>query len=100
MIIAENWINDIALTLNEDPAKVREKNLFRKGQKTHFNQEIEEDALYRCWQKCLKQSGYYETREELETFNNQHRFKKRGISIIPTMFGISFTVQYMNQAGK
>ena len=32
-------------------------------------------------------------------FNKENRWKKRGISVIPTKFGISFGVAFLNQSG-
>ncbi len=97
----ETWMNDVALTLGEDPAVIRGKNLIQKGKLTHYNQLVEESNVVDCWNECLKQSGYYEVREELKKFNAANKWKKRGISIIPTRFGISFTIQkFLNQAGK
>lgn len=37
---------------------------------------------------------------KLSCFPRQNRWKKRGIAIIPTKFGISFTVPFLNQVGK
>ena len=99
MMIAENWINDVALTLGKDPAEVREGNLFMKGDRTHYNQEIEDETLQRCWQSCLEQSQYWKVRDEISKFNSENRWKKRGVSVIPTMFGISYTALFLNQAG-
>lgn len=35
----------------------------------------------------------------VDAFNASHRWKKRGLSIIPTKYGISFTALFFNQAG-
>lgn len=35
----------------------------------------------------------------VEEFNKQNRWRKRGISIVPTKFGIAFTALHLNQAG-
>ena len=32
-------------------------------------------------------------------FNAANRFRKRGIALIPTKFGISFTTKFLNQVG-
>lgn len=44
-------------------------------------------------------SNYFEQKADVEKFNSENRWKKRGISIIPTKFGISFTAKHLNQAG-
>ncbi len=99
MFIAENFINDVALYLGKDPEKLRELNLLKKGQLTHCNQVIESTSMNDCWSQCLKQSQFHETREEIKKFNAENKWKKRGISIIPTNFGIAFE-QHLNQGGE
>jgi xanthine dehydrogenase/oxidase len=46
-----------------------------------------------------KQSNFHQEKQNVEAFNAQNRWKKRGISIVPTKFGISFTGLFLNQAG-
>ena len=41
MIIAENFMNDIAVVLEKEPSDVRYPNLFKDGQTTHYNQTVE-----------------------------------------------------------
>lgn len=38
-------------------------------------------------------------RAEIEEFNKKHKYRKRGISMVPTKFGIAFTALFLNQAG-
>jgi xanthine dehydrogenase/oxidase len=40
------------------------------------------------------------TREEVDQFNAHNRWKKRGIAMVPTKFGISFTTKFMNQVNS
>jgi xanthine dehydrogenase/oxidase len=35
----------------------------------------------------------------IKEFNRQNRWRKRGMAMIPTKFGISFTAKFMNQGG-
>lgn len=34
-----------------------------------------------------------------KTFYRKNRYKKRGISVVPTKFGIAFTAPFLNQSG-
>jgi xanthine dehydrogenase/oxidase len=34
-----------------------------------------------------------------DEYNATHRYRKRGVAVVPTKFGISFTALFMNQAG-
>ena len=48
----------------------------------------------------VKEEAHYEERKRaVSTFNKKHKWKKRGIALIPTKFGISFTALFLNQAG-
>ncbi|XP_053315311.1 xanthine dehydrogenase/oxidase [Spea bombifrons] len=99
MLVAECWINDIAQTCGLPADHVRKLNLYKEGDLTHFNQRLEQFTLPRCWDECLRNANYHKRRLSVEEFNRQNRWKKRGIAIIPTKFGISFTLTQLNQAG-
>uniref|UniRef100_A0A8C5SZ13 xanthine dehydrogenase n=1 Tax=Laticauda laticaudata TaxID=8630 RepID=A0A8C5SZ13_LATLA len=91
MMVAECWISDIALKCGLSAEEVRKINLYSEGDLTHFNQKLEGFTLKRCWEECLAKSKYHSRRTNIEKFNQQNRWKKRGIAITPTKFGISFT---------
>ena len=99
MIMAENWMEDIARFLNLPATTIREINLFQRGDQTHYGQHLEECSLQRCWDECKLLNGYDNEKNEIESFNLNNRWKKRGMSMIPVMFGISFTASHMNQGG-
>eukprot|EP00794_Sanderia_malayensis_P005705 gene5705-biopygen4629 len=99
MMVGENMMNNVALFLGKEVEDVRQKNLLSQGQLTHYNQEIESQPMINCWNECLKQSSFYQVKEEVKKFNAENKWKKRGISIIPTKYGISFAEVFLNQAG-
>ena len=99
-MIAESWMNDVACFLGKEPTHVRYMNLFREGQKTHYNQTVESNSLERCWVECIKQCEYERRKAEVDDFNKKSRWKKRGVTIIPTMYGIGFCKSFLNQAGE
>ncbi|XP_075060462.1 xanthine dehydrogenase/oxidase isoform X2 [Mixophyes fleayi] len=99
MMVAEAWMNDISQVCSLQPEDVRKLNMYKEGDLTTFNQKLENFNVHRCWEECLQNSNYRERKAAIEKFNRQHRWKKRGIAIIPTKFGISFTLSFLNQAG-
>ncbi|KAM9316879.1 xanthine dehydrogenase/oxidase [Gastrophryne carolinensis] len=99
MMVVEAWMSDIAQVCNLPPEHVRKLNMYKEGDLTHFSQKLEGFNVQRCWEECLKISEYHKRKLAIEKFNRQHRWKKRGIAIIPTKFGISFTLSFLNQAG-
>ncbi|XP_067420930.1 xanthine dehydrogenase/oxidase isoform X2 [Emydura macquarii macquarii] len=99
MMIAECWMSDVILKCGLPAEQVRKLNLYNEGDLTHFNQKLEGFTLQRCWEECLVSSEYYARKTLIDEFNRQNRWRKRGIAIIPTKFGISFTLSFLNQAG-
>ncbi|XP_043916138.1 xanthine dehydrogenase/oxidase-like [Protopterus annectens] len=99
MMLAECWINDVSLKCGLLAEAVRRMNLYSEGDLTPFGMKQENITLQRCWEECVIKSNYHDRRKQIEEFNRQHRWKKRGMAIIPTQYGIGFTVSFMNQAG-
>ncbi|XP_038627859.1 xanthine dehydrogenase/oxidase-like [Tachyglossus aculeatus] len=99
MLITECWMSRVAVKCGLPPEEVRRLNMYEDGDLTHFNQKLEGFTLPRCWSECLESSQYHARRKDIEKFNRANSWKKRGLAIIPTKFGISFTVPFLNQAG-
>ncbi|XP_069810295.1 xanthine dehydrogenase/oxidase isoform X2 [Dendropsophus ebraccatus] len=99
MMVVEAWMSDIVEVCRLPPEHVRKLNMYQEGDLTHFGQKLEVFNVHRCWDECLKNSHYHERKIAIAKFNKRHRWKKRGIAIIPTKFGISYTLSFLNQAG-
>ncbi|KAG7154629.1 Xanthine dehydrogenase/oxidase-like 2 [Homarus americanus] len=99
MMFTEDIVSRIAAFLNLDYVQVAEQNLYESGDVTHFNQVMENCTVRRCWEEVLTQSKYHPRTAAVHQFNKENRYKKRGISLVPVKFGISFTATFLNQAG-
>ncbi|KAL2812186.1 Molybdopterin-binding domain of aldehyde dehydrogenase-domain-containing protein [Aspergillus granulosus] len=101
MYFAECIVYAIAEKLNIPVDEVRRRNLYEIGQRTPFHQVIDEDwHVPMLLEQVRQEARYDERRREVEVFNAKHRYRKRGICLIPTKFGISFaTALHLNQAG-
>ncbi|XP_014488369.1 PREDICTED: xanthine dehydrogenase isoform X2 [Dinoponera quadriceps] len=99
MFVAENIIRQIADYLQMDVVKLSELNLYKEGDLTHYNQQLLNCTMDRCWRECLESSHYNERLVEIQRYNKENVFKKRGIAIVPTKFGIAFTALFLNQSG-
>ncbi|GJQ84033.1 ry [Trypoxylus dichotomus] len=99
MFAGENMIRNIAEYLNKEVAEISYLNLFKEGEATYYSKVVENCTLQKCWKECIRSSNYEERKIKVEKFNTENRYKKRGISVIPTMFGISFSISFLNQAG-
>ncbi|XP_023152952.1 xanthine dehydrogenase/oxidase [Amphiprion ocellaris] len=99
MMVAESWITDVAQSLGRSADEVRRLNLYKEGELTPYNQVLDHLTLDRCWDECLSRSGYQQRRAAIDLYNRQNRWTKRGLAVVPTKFGISFTAVFLNQAG-
>lgn len=75
----------------------QEINFLSEGSILHYGQKIEQCTLQRLWNELKSKSDFLNAREKVEQFNLHNRWKKRGVAMIPTKFGISFTTKFMNQ---
>ncbi|XAR60386.1 Xanthine dehydrogenase, partial [Bertholletia excelsa] len=99
MLIAENWIQRMAMKLKKSPEEIREINFLHEGSVLHFGQQIKHCTLQRLWNELKSSCDFLKAQKDVEQFNIQNRWKKRGVAMVPTKFGISFTTKFMNQAG-
>ncbi len=98
-VIAEYIMDDIARAVGRDPLDVRYDNLYKDGDTTHYGQTIEHYLMPQLLKQLEAESEYRARRKAINEFNEKNTYKKRGIAITPVKFGISFTVQFLNQAG-
>jgi xanthine dehydrogenase/oxidase len=100
MMVTEDIIDAIARGLRKCPDDIRDINLYApEGDVTHFGQLLEGCQVRACWDTVVNSSDYTARKAQVEAFNKQHRYRKRGMALIPTKFGISFTTKFLNQAG-
>ena len=99
MFIAETYMEEVADHLGMPVEKLREINMYEPKQITHFNQELRDWHIPLMYKQVLDDSSYYERKREIDEFNAKNKWRKRGLAIVPTKFGISFTALWLNQAG-
>ncbi|KAN0059894.1 hypothetical protein ACQY0O_008469 [Thecaphora frezii] len=98
MFICEDYVTKVAAVLGVRPEVVRERNLYREGDETHFGQKLVDWNVPALWRQVQEQGDFARRRAEVERFNATHRYRKRGLALVPTKFGISFTAIMLNQA--
>ncbi|KAM1168456.1 hypothetical protein ACFX19_030888 [Malus domestica] len=99
MIIVENWIQRIAAELKKSPEEIKEINFQGEGSILHYGQQLKHCTLGPVWNQLKLSCDFSKARYEVDQFNIQNRWRKRGIAMVPTKFGIAFTLKLMNQAG-
>jgi xanthine dehydrogenase large subunit len=101
MMVIENIIDHIASLLKKDSAEIRRRNFYQKKKKniTHYNMKVEDNVIQEIFDQLLKSSNYKSRQFSIKKFNQESKYIKKGISITPVKFGISFTTWHLNQAG-
>jgi xanthine dehydrogenase large subunit len=101
MIAIERVMDAIARERGLDPLDVRKANLLRPGfDRTPYGQAAEDHETQAAIIEELESTSDYRARRgRIAAFNATSPFLKRGIALTPVMFGISFTLMPMNQAG-
>lgn len=99
MFIAESYMEEISDRLDISVEKLREINFYKPNEETHFNQSLKDWHVPLMYKQVQDESTYSARREKVIKFNAEHKWKKRGMALIPTKFGISFTALFLNQAG-
>ncbi|XP_070850187.1 aldehyde oxidase 6 [Chaetodon trifascialis] len=98
IMVMENMINDVAMVLGRPVDQIREINMYKGLSTTPYKFEFNPDNMWRCWEECKVKSDYSDRRRAVDQFNQQHCWKKRGMSIIPIKYGIAFGESFLNQA--
>jgi xanthine dehydrogenase molybdopterin-binding subunit B len=101
MAVIETAIDKIARFLKKDASDIRKLNFYGIGEEniTPYGETVANNHLHVMFDQLVASSNYTERRKEVDEFNRKHEFVKRGISLTPVKFGISFTTAFLNQAG-
>ncbi|KAK4050059.1 hypothetical protein OIO90_005249 [Microbotryomycetes sp. JL221] len=97
MLISESYIERIADHLKIDIDRIREVNLYKEGQRTPYHQPVLDWYVPKMLQDCSAHSNYSHRKEAVAAFNKEHKWRKRGLALLPTKFGLAFGIKAMNQ---
>lgn len=96
--IMENAIDDAAFVLGMLPEEVREKNLYDQGDVTPFGQALSYCYMKEVWNFLKEKSSFEEKKRAVDEFNQQNRWRKRGIAMLPVKYGSGYNWVQLEQA--
>lgn len=101
MVAIEEIMDAVARELGKDPLEIRKRNYYGKTERnvTPYYQTVEHNMLDEMTAELEASSEYAKRREEIRAFNASSPILKKGLSLTPVKFGISFTASFLNQAG-
>ncbi|TAK27779.1 MAG: xanthine dehydrogenase [Myxococcaceae bacterium] len=97
-LIAENALDDAAFAIGMTAEDVREKNLYERGDVTPFGQALSHCYLRDVWAYLQRVADHPAKAREVAEFNAQHRWRKRGLAMVPVKYGSGRNVAAFAQA--
>ena len=105
MMMAEHIMQRVANFLNLPNEIVRRKNMFKAGDIVPLGSTGLDKEPHRCespynltpmWDQIMESSDYANRRANVTKFNAEHKYKKRGLAVIPTGFSLGYECKHMN----
>ncbi|KAJ2663363.1 hypothetical protein IW148_002493 [Coemansia sp. RSA 1199] len=99
MLMTESMLCELADHINVPIEHIRRINMYNAGDVTPFSQPLvaADWNVPRMWDQLEREASVVARRAEIEEFNRTTQFRKRGLAMVPTKFGISFGVKHLNQ---
>ncbi|TGE07915.1 xanthine dehydrogenase molybdopterin binding subunit [Hymenobacter fodinae] len=98
MFVIESALVCAAEQLGVPVAELQRRNLLREGDVLPYRQPTEGCHAEQAWDTAASRYNLPGLRAEVDDFNAQNQQFKKGLSVMPICFGISFTKTPMNQA--
>ncbi len=98
MFVIESAIAAAADKIGINRSKIQEANLLAEFDEFSYGQIATEVQAKKAWFSAKEKFEYEKLEKEIESFNQTNKHFKKGISLMPIAFGISFTNTPMNHA--
>lgn len=102
MLGMEVAMENLALQMGVDSLALRKKNLFGIGERAelHYGFRLEDNVLPELVAQLERSCDYWDRRAEVTAWNATHRVVKRGLALMPMVFGVGFGATFLNQAAS
>lgn len=98
MFVMEAAVHKASVETGIPVNQIQKKNLMKPGDCFPYGMEYPCDEIRSSWNLVEELAHIEKTRRNILNFNSNSRYLKKGISIMPVCFGISFTTTFLNQA--
>ncbi|CAG5080707.1 Oidioi.mRNA.OKI2018_I69.PAR.g9688.t1.cds [Oikopleura dioica] len=104
MLVAEDIVHKVADYLKMPVDDVRKINMLKRGDRLPYGpcdkQLLDEDhILEEIYEKANESFKIDERRKIIKKFNEKHQFTKKGVALVPIMFGLGFGLKHLNSGG-
>ncbi|CAL2101379.1 Xanthine dehydrogenase [Tenacibaculum sp. 190130A14a] len=98
MFVIESAIADAAAQIGINRRQIQEANLLAENDEFSYGQIATEVQAQKAWFSAKEKFEFEKLEQEVAQFNQENELFKKGISLMPIAFGISFTNTPMNHA--
>ncbi len=98
MFVIESAIAMAAEKIGVDKIKIQEKNLLKENDEFLYGQIAKQVEVKNTWNSAKEKFNFEKQEKKIQDFNKNNQHFKKGISLMPIAFGISFTNTPMNNA--
>jgi xanthine dehydrogenase large subunit len=98
MFVIESALAHAAQKLGVSTYQLQKKNLLKNGNEFPYGQIADGVELTKIWSEMESKFDIEAVEKEINDFNSSNTDIKKGFSLMPVTFGISFTKTPMNQA--
>ncbi len=100
IFVIESAIHKASKVIGMRTEKIQEINLIKEADHFYYGQKVINSNASRCFIRAKEKYQLEKLQNEINNFNQQSKFIKKGIAVIPICFGISFTSTFLNQASS
>nr|XP_002120933.2 xanthine dehydrogenase/oxidase-like [Ciona intestinalis] len=87
----EVMVEHIADQLNIDPIQVKQVNLYKQGQHNLYNEQLLFCNIRDIYNNLLSEYNIAERQAAIVTYNQNNKWKKRGLAVTPIKWGVSWS---------
>ncbi len=99
MFVVEAAIVAAAEKMGVSPSELQRANLLKEGDLLPYGQAAEEEKAHETWDEAERLFELDAWKARIAEYNDANHATKKGLAVMPVVFGISFTKTHLNQAG-
>lgn len=90
-------ITEVAERLGIDQAEFRLRNMYKQNDNSIYNTILADWHMQEMFTQAINDFDFYSKRNEIERFNADNKWKKRGLAIVPSNFKLGFSLKIYEQ---
>eukprot|EP00013_Stygamoeba_regulata_P027262 CAMPEP_0177664620 /NCGR_PEP_ID=MMETSP0447-20121125/20598_1 /TAXON_ID=0 /ORGANISM="Stygamoeba regulata, Strain BSH-02190019" /LENGTH=1404 /DNA_ID=CAMNT_0019170619 /DNA_START=82 /DNA_END=4296 /DNA_ORIENTATION=- len=90
VFVMEHILEHAAVALGSPAADLKIANFYQKNETSVVGMRLEQFNLQTIWKQLLESSELKKRAKEVELYNRQNRWTRRGLAMCPVKFGVDF----------